>query len=95
LAIFNSFGKTPFVIDKFKTCVNGPINVLRADLTICGLMQSNPGLELFRDSTNIATSSSITGFRNKVCIVRCFMKEVGSVGDCGISFARVGPILTK
>ena len=95
LAVFNSCGKIPSCKERLHKYVKGVFMNGKHNFNIEELRLSYPGEEDLREETNLITSDSVTGSRNKLYITLDFIKSPG-VTVCGfISFDNVGPMLMK
>ena len=65
-----SSGKIPLANDKLIICVKGIMKAWYVNLTIHGVIKSQPGLDIYRLLIMVSTSSSPTGEINIVCKFR-------------------------
>ena len=84
----------PVEIDLLKMYANGLERVLEANLTnLFGT--SNDDFLSFREEKKLATHSSVTGDRKRLCKGEWLMCPHGSPSVLWMAFAKLGPTLIK
>ena len=94
LASFNSDGKTPCIIERFKICVRGSIKQAYAALTTTAEIESHPGLLTFKFFIILMTSFCMIGIIAMLCGFRC-INVVGERVSEGMLLAKFAPVLMK